>query len=403
MSWVKDSVQQGLYVRDRGGKKSWVVRARVKGGKPITYTIGGIDLFTPVEARREAREALIQLAKGTNPNEELKRQKALEHARSLSLAAAINEYISLASWKPSTEAEARRTLERNFSSWMERPISSITPDECLKRFLAIKERIRANHDSRLRSGKKLKDKNNEVGLGEAQRAFRYLGAVLNSYTQERVGDMFLMPYGNPCDILKIKKQRKALKPRERFLDFDQRVALDEFIGSINAPGYMGTVTSTEAGLVWLLIHTGLRLDEARLLTWDMVDLETGLFTIENTKNGRRHTLPMTERVSKLLNNLKCESRSRWVFPSPLDPSCPISASRTFQKFSREIEFEFTAHDLRRTVATVATECGYDLEAVGSILNHSKKGVTARYTQRTHTRVREILQQIEANLFSSEDN
>jgi integrase len=80
----------------------------------------------------------------------------------------------------------------------------------------------------------------------------------------------------------------------------------------------------------------------------------------------------------------------------------MSASRTFDRLSDAIGFKFTAHDLRRTVATVADSCGYDLDSIGKILNHKKKGVTASYIQNTHQRLKTILEDVQNNLFMESD-
>ena len=78
----------------------------------------------------------------------------------------------------------------------------------------------------------------------------------------------------------------------------------------------------------------------------------------------------------------------------------MSASRTFQRISAEVGFDFTAHDLRRTVATVASQLGYDIDAIGALLNHAKQGVTASYVQRTRTKIKEILDDIQEGLFTA---
>jgi hypothetical protein len=38
--WIKDTSQTGLYKRTRGASEVWAVKARIKGGKPISVTIG---------------------------------------------------------------------------------------------------------------------------------------------------------------------------------------------------------------------------------------------------------------------------------------------------------------------------------------------------------------------------
>lgn len=77
-------------------------------------------------------------------------------------------------------------------------------------------------------------------------------------------------------------------------------------------------------------------------------------------------------------------------------------SRTFERVVEESGVQFTAHDLCRTVATVASELGYDLERISAVLNHAKIGVTAGYIQTTVESLRTTLTSIEDMVLRSFD-
>lgn len=98
---------------------------------------------------------------------------------------------------------------------------------------------------------------------------------------------------------------------------------------------------------------------------------------------------LTRRVNE--NNI-------FVFPSPIHSDRPMTANKTFKRVSDETGFIFTAHDLRRTVAIVVAERGYDISSIGAVLNHSRQGVTEGYIQRTLPRLKQILIDIEEELF-----
>lgn len=405
--WVKDNVQTGLYKRTRDTGEVWAVKARMKGGKPITVTIGNTSLFSQTEARNKAKVILAKLAEGINPNEQFKAKKTADLARSLTLGNAIENYMKIASWKEKTRLDANSTLKRWFEGWYSTPLSEITKAQVQNKFNYIKGKVASNKRirdaERAKKGLPIKTYQNEVGTGEAQRAFRYLSAVFNSYLEDEAGTEKLLPKGNPCNIIKTKKMRKALKPRERFLNNKERSILYDTLAQVEHKDYLGHIKKDDADLVWLLIHTGLRLDEARTMKWSSIDFENERFTAYNTKNHSDHTLPMTPATKKMfLSRESLRTDSNYVFPSPLDDDkddSPMSASRTFQRISDEVGFTFTAHDLRRTVATVAFENGYDLDAIGQVLNHTKQGVTARYVQQTESRMRAILITIQDALFS----
>jgi integrase len=76
----------------------------------------------------------------------------------------------------------------------------------------------------------------------------------------------------------------------------------------------------------------------------------------------------------------------------------MTASRVFARVSNHVGFDFTAHDLRRTVATVASELNYDINSIGLVLNHARGTVTSRYIQGDPERLRKILTDIQDALF-----
>ncbi len=403
--WIKDEKQSGLYKRTRDTEDVWAVKARIKGGSPITHTIGKTSLFTAPQARAEAKRVLALLAQGIHPNLERKKQKEVQLARELPLSLAIENYAKMVTWKQKTRNDALATLKRRFDDWYDKPLASITKEDCQTRFLKIKDDVLAlkseRDRKRIENNKPIKTYRNEVGLGEAQRAFRYLSAIFSSYSQDDAGEEKLLPKGNPCLILKVKKLRKALQPRERFLNDAERDCLYDMLGNASHPDYPGSIKRDDMDLVWLLIHTGLRLDEALDMKWTAVNFTSETFTAFDTKNHRDHELSMTDATKSMFTRrYTTKGKKQYVFASPLDVTKPMSASRTFQRLSCEAGFDFTAHDLRRTVATVASQLGYDIDAIGALLNHAKQGVTASYVQRTRTKIKEILEDIQEGLFSA---
>lgn len=410
MDWIKDKSLPGLYRRPRkDGRDVWAVKARVKGGKPVSITLGKANYITAAEARKLAKPVLAKLSQGINPNQEQIKAKKVAEARGFTLGQAIEQYSELAHWKLKTRKDALSTLQRRFGDWYRKPLASITREDVLRRFTAIKKEVAQKKEDvanrRRKQGLSVYETPNEVGLGEAQRAFRYLSAVFNSFASDDAAGEKLIPQGNPVLVLKDKKLRRSLQPKERYLDSKARQALLEQLTQSSHYQYAGSINQEDADLAWLLIHTGLRLDEARLLKWSEVSITDRFFTVLDTKNHQKHTLPMTNAIYSMLSR-RLEYRasqpktlqSPYIFPSPLDPKKPTSASRTFDRLSSEIGFEFTAHDLRRTVATVAADLGYDLDAIGAVLNHKKKGVTAGYIQKTWKRHLGILEDIQNGLF-----
>ena len=219
------------------------------------------------------------------------------------------------------------------------------------------------------------------------------------FIEDDIDGTLMLPHGNPCSYHKRRRVRKVLKPRERYLNSLERSKLYSFFAIPEHPDYPIKTNKDDPDLILLLIYTGLRLDEALSLKWTDVDFENKEFTAFNTKNGKDHTLPMTDATEDLFRNrFALHGTKKYVFPSPVDKRQHMTASRVFARVSNHVGFDFTAHDLRRTVATVASELNYDINSIGLVLNHSRGTVTSRYIQGDPERLRKILTDIQDALF-----
>lgn len=402
MSWVADKVVKGLYQRVRATKTSWAVKARIRGGKTVTYTIGDVIKVSPAKARQEARVILAKTATGINPSLEKKAAQEVARARGLTFGQAVTDYSMHTPWADKTRKDALETLHRRFGDWYSRPLTSITRDDCLSRFRKIKSDVSKRQvalDKRMaEAGNPRPPTLNEYGVAEAQKAFRLVNAIFASYGNDSVAGERLLPQGNPVEVLKDKRQRHVLRRRENFLDWMQRENLRQELWHIDHPEYTGKVTIDDADLVWLLLHTGCRFTEIKNIRWDNIDLTNETIQLVKTKNGTKHVLPMTSPIKAVFARRFKNKISDFVFPSPQDPTKPWTARETFGRLSDAIGFRFTAHDLRRTLATVAGEQGVDLDAIGRVLNHKQKGVTAGYVQTTQHHLKSTLERIAEAFF-----
>ena len=397
-----DKVVPGLFRRPTSKGEKWVVSARIKGGNPTKVTIGDCANLSISEARTIAKKHLAAMAQGINPNT----VRRLETAKGLSLRDAIEQYLSekASRLKASTVKSYRSTLTNNFAGWMDRPINSITPQECVRRYLDIKVEVA--------SRTKQKAKANAPGEAEALKAMRTLSSILKYFANDMLPDNTgrLLPYGNPVAGLTGKGVTTSLKPRTKALTFDNRIKLLEFLTHPShffnpdmTPLKVTAKTAVKADHSdWLviLLCTGLRRNEPLKMMWDDVDFELSTFTVTDTKNGKPLTLPMTKRVERIFTRRwqEGQSISELVFPQRNDPSKPATMNRVTERISKLSGIEFTAHDLRRTAATALNELGFSVEDIGRILNHSKKTVTEEYIQTSTEHLREALQQLECLLF-----
>ena len=381
----KDTKLAGLYKRTGRTGTTWVVKARQKGiDRVVTITLGRADVLTPAQARSAAKQQLAALSAGQNPNETRKRKAEAQQQLKITLGEALDEYLQLRQLRPSTLKSYRQVIQRAFADWLDKPLNVITRREVLSRYQLIQKRITKTS--------KWSKQANPKGLAEAQKAMRYLSAVMNSYVGDRYMGEPLLPEGNPVLVLKEKRARATLKPRDCFLGDEERQNLFGFLSEVHHPEYSGPVKAAQADFVLLLLVTGLRINEARTLRWEDVGEET--FTVRETKNKTDHTLPITRLVRLVFDNNANESE--FVFPGRGGTKA-ASMDGVVDLVASQSGLEFTAHDLRRTAATVAAEHGFNHDQIAKLLNHAKGSVTDRYIQRTATALLPIMQAIEDDI------
>ena len=89
------------------------------------------------------------------------------------------------------------------------------------------------------------------------------------------------------------------------------------------------------------------------LQWTAEQVAGAVWTIPTTKSGRAHTLPLTPPAASLL---------------PLPDPMPVYVSMAGRLKRRGVAW--TAHDLRRTAATLMREAGVPVHDVEAVLNHA---------------------------------
>jgi len=408
---IKDKQVNGLYKRVSPTKAVWAVKARQKGtGRVVTVTLGRCDVIGLAEARKQAKEVLAKLAGGVNPNEEreqqvalFQREKALTEARGLTLQHAFQQYLEDKGLRPSTAKGMQQCFSRNFGDWMHKPLLEITRESVAQRYkdirTAVSARRAARNAKRLTEGAPITKFTNADGDGEAQRSFRYLSSVIGYVMSDYIGGRPLLE-SNPIDVLRDKKMRKLLRPKTRHLLGRQIVALRGQLEIVGHPEYKGPITVDDADFVMLLLLTGMRLNELKMILWENVNFTDRVLKATGTKNRTDHTIPMTESIGRILKRRLAANTggALYVFPSVRDIKQPASISRGLDRVCEGVGFTFTAHDLRRTFATVASDVGVDVTKIGAALNHTKIGVTARYIQISANTLRETFESIEAAIF-----
>jgi integrase len=140
----------------------------------------------------------------------------------------------------------------------------------------------------------------------------------------------------------------------------------------------------------LVLFTGCRSGEVVAALWRDIDLDRGVWTIRETKNGEPHDVMLPHQAIELLKSRQ-EIHKVFVFRSRVrgrhlaQKALGLAQYTARQSHGDEpaqdpIEVPWTVHDLRRTVATGLAKLGCSRVVQDRILNHVDTSVSAIYDQ-----------------------
>lgn len=162
----------------------------------------------------------------------------------------------------------------------------------------------------------------------------------------------------------------------------------------------GLVESSQCALT-IQLATITRIGEVLGARWEHVDFERRLWTLPETKNGKRHTVHLNDMALRQFEALRQHSGlTEWVFPaSRLDgPVCPKTVTKQvadrqrgegepMSGRSKQTDSlvlaggQWRPHDLRRTGATLMAELGVLPDVIERCLNHTEQTKVKRIYQR----------------------
>jgi integrase len=234
--------------------------------------------------------------------------------------------------------------------------------------------------------------------------------------------------GNPLGTTKKAKIGGASVERDRALSDDEVSALARALPAAR-------MQPRSAAAIWLTLATGVRVGELMGAVWaddlpeagrarqarlnalqvmadaegvklGFVDLTARTWYLPDTKNQRDHTIHLSDfavaqlqKLAALREVLKDSgdgSLSPWVFPATDNsrPVCIKSFGKQLADRQRQPEQrmsgrskattalmlpggKWTAHDLRRTAATIMARCGFSSDVINECLNHMQSDRMAR--------------------------
>lgn len=376
----RDSDLIGFAVRVNNSYKTYIVEKKVLG-RAVRSTLGLHGNITLVQAREMARERLLEMSKGINPND-VKRQKTFDNEKSLNakkqkptVKEAFDHYMDHKTLKSKTVSDYKIVIDKYLKDW-----HHINLDEVSSKMIQEKHQL-------LSEG-------SEARANMAMRVFR---AVYNFSVEHYLDDdqPILIPY-NPVKTLSAQKAWNKIKRRKTYINEEQ---IPDWINAIFTYQDRGQLLETNRDFLLTLVLTGFRREECESLSWESVDLKYGVITSLNTKSGQSHTLPMGDFLLELMKKRRRQIQGEWVFPSVKSASGHIvNISKVRAKINAICKIKFTFHDLRRTFGSIAENLDYGHYTINRLLNRKKdddsSDATSEYIQINDKKLREAMNLIE---------
>jgi integrase len=386
--YYRDSQVKGLTIRvTASGSKSYCIFKKIKG-KTEFFQIGKHPIITVENARNLAKAKLGQIALGSNPNDEIRKQR-----NEMILGQLFDEYmerhskINKKSW-----IYDEREIKKFFSDWFNRKLSDITKQEIQKRL----EKITKNN-----------------GRYASNHALERIRALYNK------AEEWGWDGRNPAKG--IKKNKK--KTRDRFAQMNELPHLLKAISDEHS--------KMARDYFLMLILTGSRKTNMAKMRWEQIIWEQKVWRIPETKNGDPQYVALTDRAIEILEQRKAVSASVWVFPQDEDQTkynsdcskrawnrtraratlyfwnsnysdnlfikewlnkfeqgvCPNSIIKQLTNIAllHKIELppslmDIRLHDLRRTFGSYQAIAGSSLSVIGESLGHKSLQATQIYAR-----------------------
>ncbi len=333
---IPDGLLPGLYlVVQPSGAKSWAIRFRANG-KTAKVTLGRFPAIELAKARELARDQLEAVAKGRDPAAEKRAAKAI------ALPTTVGDLCDL---------YIERHLKRNVRRWENAKGEIDNHIRPRAGNLALAALTRAHVREMVRE------------IGEtypvaANRALARLRAVLNWAVAEDLVEANV--------AAGIKRPTREV-PVDRILSDAELRAVWDASDGLKFPA---------REFARLLILSGQRRDDIRLMHWGEIDLENRAWVIpaDRYKSRRSHFVPLTDAMVEILEGLPFKDRGGYVLSLDGGTRAYSNVQRPKGMLDKAARVTgWTWHDLRRTTRTGLSRLGIREDIAARVIGHAVGG------------------------------
>lgn len=374
---LKDATTPGLELRISARGKKWSLRYRVRHGDGWANrraAIGDFPAVSVAAARKAAGRLKTDIARGIDPMQE-KREKAAATA----------------------QHAARKTVAELFEHWAKVDLINRKDGGAEVRRMFTKDvlpLIGKIAVADVKKGNITQVTDTMLGRG-VNRAAKIAFSLMRQMFRFAV-DRDLIEHDPSASIRKAKIGGKEVE-RDRVLSNEEIRTLAQTIQQAH-------LIKTSETAVWIALSTCCRIGELLAAQWDHLDLDrrTWLIPAENSKNGKPHTITLSNFATHHFKQLqRLTSESTWCYPNTdnTGPVCPKTVTKQLGDRQRQPEQgtmsrrsakaqtlllaggKWRPHDLRRTGATLMTALGVLPEVAERCLNHTEENKVKRTYQR----------------------
>lgn len=291
-----DTELRGFDIVARAKSKFFVVQKDVKG-RSVRVTIGRFPDWNTTIARKRARELIVEMDSGGNPN----RRKREETVRGVTLAEAMEwhrDAMRADACSPRSIESMKYEVGLYLSDWLKRPLAEITRNDCATRHARITE---------------------QHGPYAANRSTRFFRACYRTADKRLEEDLPRCP----VVAVNFNKERRRQEP----IPWSRLPVWAKVIDTLPNP--------VRRDLQFFVLFTGLRREDACTVRWEHVNLTDepivlgkvevppGCIHRPKPKGGvdRAFTVPLSAFALGILRQRRAENSKLvpddggWVFPT----------------------------------------------------------------------------------------
>jgi integrase len=356
--WDDDLAGFGVRVLP-SGRKAYVVQYRA-GGRTRRNAFSHVGKMTPDEARKHARELLVEVDKGKDPVAEIVAQRRAPNVSAL-CDRFLDDHVAFRC-KPSTRGEYRRSVE-----------------------LFIKPRLGTFKVGDVKRSD-IAELHHQLRHIPYQ-ANRTLGVLSKMFNLAEVWG--LRPDGsNPCRHVKKYPEIK----RERYLTGEELGRLGAVLDQAERDG---SQPKPVIAAIRLLMLTGARLGEVQTLKWAYV--RDGYLALPDSKTGAKR-IELGEEAVAVLSRITRQPDNPYVIAGTLPSQHWTDLQRPWRRIRKKAGLpDLRIHDLRHTFASVAASAGESLPMIGKLLGHTQAQTTARYAHLAPAPVRDTADRVASQI------